>query len=106
MPGPVSGTGDAHKAIQSRELPGQHCGTGINFLVHLIPFAQPLPGLELGKKEEIPESELWEGRSGKEEDAAGKRVRPGTVADGQPARYLLGGVGPAHLDFLTLPLGT
>ena len=64
-------------------------GTKINFLVHLIPFAQLLlPGLELGKEEETAESETWEGRNGKKGGRYNREEdeKPGIVEDGQPAR--------------------
>lgn len=54
VPGMVSGTGDVHKAITELGTARSALwGPRLIFLVHLIPFVQPLlPGLELGKKED------------------------------------------------------
>lgn len=57
--------------------------------MHLVLFAQLLlPGLELGKKEEISESEPWEGRNGRKGERYKREEgeKPGIVEDGQPAR--------------------
>lgn len=67
------------------------------FLVYLIPLVQPLlPGLELEKKEESPESEPWEGRKeGRYNREEGER--PGKVGMGnQPHRALTGWVQPTQ----------
>lgn len=67
MPGTVLGAGDVHKAITELGTARSALwGPRLIFLVHLIPSVQLLlPGLELGKKEEIAESEPSEGRNGK-----------------------------------------
>lgn len=69
MPGTVSGDRDIHKAIPELGTARSALwGSRLIFLVHLIPLVQPLlPGLELEKKEESPESEPWEGRKGRKE---------------------------------------
>lgn len=86
VPGTVSGDGNIHEAIT--ELGTARSAlwrSRLIFLVYLIPLVQPLlPGLELEKKEESPESEPWEGRKeGRYNREEGER--PGKVGDGQPA---------------------
>lgn len=64
MPGTVLGAWDTHKAIiELGAARSALWGPRLIFLVHLIPPLQSLlPGLELGKKEEISESGPREGR--------------------------------------------
>lgn len=72
-------------------------GPRLSFLVHLVPLVQPLlPGLELEKKEEIPESEPWEGKKGRKEGRYHweEGEKPGKLGDGHLDRACVGWVQP------------